>query len=144
MHLISSAFEPGGAIPRRFTCDGEDISPPLALQDIPAGAVSLLLVMDDPDAPRGSWDHWIAYDVPVSPEIPEAAASLGTPGRNSWGRNAYGGPCPPGGTHRYVFTVYALDTRLGLAPGADKSTVLAALEGHVLAKATLMGRYSRS
>jgi len=147
MRLISSAFEAGEAIPRRFTCDGDDISPPLAIGGIPPGTASLVLVMDDPDSPGGTWDHWIAYDIPASEEtadIPEAAAPVGRLGRNSWGRSAYGGPCPPSGTHRYIFTLYALDALLGLPPGADKATVLSALDGHVLADATLMGRYSRS
>ncbi len=100
-------------------------------------------MMDDPDAPAGSWDHWVAYDVPVTNLIPESVASLGTSGNNSWRRPGYGGPCPPRGSHRYFFTIYALDARLDLEPGADKATLLEAIEGHVLAQATLMGRYSR-
>lgn len=144
MRLTSGAFDGEGVIPERFTCDGLDVSPPLTLHDVPTAAVTLVLVMDDPDAPGGTWDHWVTYDIPTASEIPEAVASLGTPGRNSWGRTAYGGPCPPSGTHHYVFTVYALDSDLGLGPGADKATVLVALADHVLAKATLMGRYSRS
>ena len=144
MRLSSTAFEPDGPIPRRYTCDGLDASPPLALADVPAAAVSLVLVMDDPDAPRGTWDHWVAYDIPVGTQIAEAVAALGTPGRNSWGRTGYGGPCPPSGTHRYVFSVYAVDSRLGLAPGADKAAVLGAIAGHVLAEARLVGLYQRS
>ena len=144
MRLTSSSFEPGAGIPRRFTCDGLDISPPLELQDIPDGTVSLVLVMDDPDAPGGTWDHWVAYDIPVSDVIEEAVGKLGVAGRNSWGRQDYGGPCPPRGTHRYVFAVYALDTTLGLPTGAEKAKVLEAIEGHVLAEAHLMGRYARS
>jgi len=143
MHLTSSAFEDGDSIPERYTCDGVDVSPPLTIEDVPAGTAALVLVMDDPDAPGGVWDHWIAYDIPVATEIEEAAASLGTTGRNSWGRMAYGGPCPPGGTHRYVFTLYALDTRLELGSGADKASVIAATADHVLAEAKLVGRYSR-
>jgi hypothetical protein len=143
MRLTSSAFEAGEPIPRRFTCDGRDISPPLRIHDIPAGTEALTLVMDDPDAPGGTWDHWLAYDIPVASEIAEGAASLGTSGRNSWGRLGYGGPCPPRGTHRYVFTVYALDRALGLAQGADKSALLKAMKGHVLDEARLMGRYAR-
>ena len=143
MKLSSPAFEPGEPIPVRFTCDGSDVSPPLQLSDIPEGAVSLVLVMDDPDAPVGVWDHWVAYDVEPQERIDEAVEALGTPGTNSWGRTGYGGPCPPSGTHRYYFTAYSLDTSLGLSPGADKAEVLEALSGHVLAEATLMGRYSR-
>jgi len=144
MRLTSSAFAHEGLIPRRYTCDGADVSPPLELEEIPAAAVSLVLIMDDPDAPAGTWDHWIAYDIPATTTvIPEGVGSLGTPGRNSWGRTGYGGPCPPSGTHRYFFTVYAPDTDLGLGPGAGKSQLLDALSGHVLAEATLMGRYGR-
>ncbi len=143
MRLTSSAFEHESVIPERYTCDGSDVSPPLTVHDIPPAAVTLLIVMDDPDAPGEVWDHWIAYDIPTDTEIPEAVGSLGTPGRNSWGRTNYGGPCPPSGTHRYFFSVYALDANLGLGPGADKAEVLDALSDHVLAEATLLGRYSR-
>lgn len=143
MKLTSTAFEHEGVIPERYTCDGSDVSPPLTVEKVPEGAVTLAFIMDDPDAPAGVWDHWIVYDIPPGTPIPEAVESLGTPGRNSWGRTDYGGPCPPSGTHRYFFSVFALETSLGLAAGADKSEVLDAISGHVLAKATLMGHYSR-
>ena len=143
MQLTSSAFDHEGVLPERYTCDGSDVSPPPTLSEVPAAAVTFVLVMDDPDAPAGVWDHWIAYDIPTGTAIPEAVGPLGTPGKNSWGRTDYGGPCPPSGTHRYFFSVYALDTNLGLGPGVDKAQVLDALAGHVLAEATLMGRYSR-
>lgn len=144
MRLASSAFDADGIIPERYTCDGPGVSPPLTIDDVPAGTASLVLTMDDPDCPGQTWDHWLAYDIPVLSEIPEGVPDLGTPGRNTWGRTGYGGPCPPRGSHRYVFTVYALDRNLGLEPGADKATVLKALAGHSLAEASLMGRYSRS
>ena len=144
MRLTSHTFDHQGAIPERYTCDGLDVSPPLTLDGMPVGTATLTVVMDDPDAPVGTWDHWVAYDVAPTDEIPEDATSLGTSGINSWGRTGYGGPCPPDGTHRYFFTVYALDTELGLQPGADKATVLDAIAGHVLDEAVLMGRYSRS
>jgi Raf kinase inhibitor-like YbhB/YbcL family protein len=144
MRITSRAFEPGADIPRRFTCDGQDVSPPLAIEDIPPAAVSLVLVMDDPDAPGGTWDHWVAYDIPVVGVVEEAVGQLGTAGRNSWGRTGYGGPCPPRGSHRYIFTVYALDTRLGLPAGAQKPRVQDALKGHVLDRAQLVGRYRRA
>jgi len=144
MRLTSSAFEPDGVIPERYTCDGLDVSPPLTIHDVPAGTAALVLTMDDPDCPGRTWDHWVAYDIPTLAEIPEAVPTLGTAGRNTWGRTGYGGPCPPRGTHRYVFTVYALDRSLGLKPGADKATVLRTLAGHVLAEASLTGRYSRA
>lgn len=143
MQLTSSAFENEADIPARFTCDGEDLSPPLALEGIPEGAASLVLIMDDPDAPGGTWDHWVAFDIPVATNIPEAVGAVGTGGENSWGRTDYGGPCPPSGRHRYFFTIYALDTTLDLPEASSKRAVLEAMEGSVLAEATLMGRYSR-
>jgi Raf kinase inhibitor-like YbhB/YbcL family protein len=144
MRLTSTAFEPGTDIPTRFTCDGQDVSPPLTLQDIPAGTVCLVLIMDDPDAPGGTWDHWVAYDIPPTTDIPQGVPDLGTAGLNSWGRTGYGGPCPPRGVHRYVLAVYALDTRLSLPAAVDKPSVLEAIDGHVLAEARLIGRYQRS
>jgi Raf kinase inhibitor-like YbhB/YbcL family protein len=143
MELTSPAFAPEAAIPDRYTCEGSDVSPPLQFTNVPTDTVSLTLVMDDPDAPVGVWDHWVEFDIPPRESIPEAAADLGTPGTNSWDRTGYGGPCPPSGTHRYFFTVYALDSELGLPAGATKAEVLDALEGHILAQATLMGLYSR-
>lgn len=143
MELTSSAFVHEADIPSRYTCDGSDVSPPLHLAGVPIGTVSLALVMDDPDAPAGVWDHWVEFDIDPRESIPEAVNGLGTAGNNSWGRTGYGGPCPPSGTHRYFFTVYALDTELGLPSGATKADVIAALEGHVIGEATLMGRYSR-
>lgn len=143
MRLTSTAFEHEGDIPKRFSCDGLDVSPPLIIDELPAAASSLVLIMDDPDAPSGTWDHWVAYDIEPAAEIPEGVEALGTAGTNSWGRTGYGGPCPPGGTHRYYFRVYAIDDTLGLGPGARKAEILESLEGHVLAEATLMGRFTR-
>ena len=143
MRLTSTAFEHEGDIPARFTCDGEDISPALSIEGLPAETVSLVLVMDDPDAPVGTWDHWVEYDIEPLTEIPEAVETLGTPGVNSWDRTGYGGPCPPSGTHRYFFAVYALDTTLGWEPGAAKVSVLGEIHDHILAEATLLGFYSR-
>lgn len=143
MRLTSPAFENEDAIPERFTCDSDDISPALALANVPADAISLVLIVEDPDAPNGTWDHWIAYDIRVVLEIIEDVGDLGTSGANSWGQTGYGGPCPPSGTHRYFFTIYASDTDLGLDSGATKAEVLDSLEGHVLAEATLMGTYGR-
>ncbi|MGI9649345.1 MAG: YbhB/YbcL family Raf kinase inhibitor-like protein [Acidimicrobiia bacterium] len=143
MQLSSPVFDHEGAIPARYSCDGEDISPPLTLKAIPPGAGAMVLIMDDPDAPVGVWDHWVEYDIPVLEVIAEDAVTLGTKGLNSWGRDGYGGPCPPGGTHRYIFTVYILEAAVGLEPGATKGEVLAAIADHVLAEATLMGTYSR-
>ncbi len=143
MRISSPEFEDEGDIPARFTCAGEDISPPLLFEDVPADAVSLVLVMDDPDAPMGTWDHWVAYDIEPLSEVPAGIGSLGTSGTNSWGRTGYGGPCPPSGTHRYYFQLFALDRRLGWEEGADKTSVLEAIHEHVVAEASLLGFFSR-
>jgi len=150
MQLTSSAFADGGTIPRRHTCDGDDVSPPLAWSGVPDDAISLALIADDPDAPRGTWVHWVLYNLPAAvTSLPEALpADERLPngalqGRNDFRRTGYGGPCPPSGTHRYFFKLYALDTMLDLAPGATKQELLQAMDGHVLAEAQLMGRYAR-
>jgi hypothetical protein len=143
MELTSAAFEEQGTIPTEHTCDGEDVSPPLHIDGVPETAQTLVLIVDDPDAPGGTWDHWVAFDIPPARDIPRAVGTLGTGGVSSFGDVGYGGPCPSSGTHRYVHQVYALDTELGLAEGASKSEVLEAMEGHVLAEATLTGLYSR-
>ena len=143
MRISSPAFEDEGDIPSQFTCDGEDISPALLIEELPFEAVSLVLVMDDPDAPVGTWDHWIAYDIEPLTEIPQAVETLGTAGTNSWGNTGYGGPCPPSGTHRYFFQLFAVDAVLGWEEGADKTTVLEAIHDHILAEASLLGFYTR-
>jgi len=150
MTLSSSVFGNEGEIPVRHTGDGEDLSPPLTFSGVPSGTKSLALVCDDPDAPGGVWDHWVLFNLsPGTPGLPEglpAAASFpdgSRSGKNSWGRTGYGGPCPPKGTHRYYFTLYALDASLPLAAGATKHDLLRAAKGHILAGATLMGRYTR-
>lgn len=143
MRISSPAFEEEGDVPVKYTCDGDDISPPLVVEDIPADAVSLVLAVDDPDAPGGTWDHWIVYDIEPRSDIPEGVKGLGTEGSNSWGHVGYRGPCPPGGTHRYFFQVYALDKGLGWEEGWDKTSVLEAIHDHILAEASLLGFYSR-
>lgn len=150
MELKSSAFGYGQSIPVRYTCDGQDISPPLEWTDPPPGTQSFALIMDDPDAPVGVWDHWVLFNIPPETRsLPEGVppdpdlAQGGRHGRNSWKRLGYGGPCPPGGTHRYFFRLYALDTVLNLSSGATKKDVLRAMEGHILAQAELMGTYRR-
>jgi Raf kinase inhibitor-like YbhB/YbcL family protein len=149
--LTSSAFKQGEPIPAKYSCNGEDISPPLAWGDPPEGTQSLTLIMDDPDAPAGTWVHWIVFNLPMDvrtlPENMPAGMKFGdvaaTFGVNSWGRNEYGGPCPPSGTHRYFFKLYALDTTLSLDANVKKGTVQNAMEGHVLAETELMGIFSR-
>lgn len=145
MAITSPAFEEGRSIPVRHTCDGADRSPELLVSDPPPGTMSLAIIVDDPDAPVGVWDHWVEYDIEPSGEPwPEAAGRLGVQGVNSWNLPGYGGPCPPQGeTHRYYFTVYALDTELSIPAGVDSGELRAAMEGHILAEAQLMGTFSR-
>lgn len=150
LQITSPAFADGTAIPARYTCTGDDLSPALAWSGAPPGTVSFALIMDDPDAPGQTWVHWVVYNLPAEAVgLPEGiTANTALPGgalqgRNSWRRNDYGGPCPPSGTHRYYFKLYALDTTLPLGPGATKAEVLAALEGHVLVEAQLMGTYRK-
>ena len=150
VELTSDAFTHGGAIPAACTCDGENRSPALAWTAPPAGTQSLALIVDDPDAPSGRWVHWVVYQLPPSvrrlPEAfpPDAERPDGTrQGRTDFGRTGSGGPCPPSGTHRYRFTLYALDTTLSLGPGATAQALEQAMQGRLLAEATLMGTYRR-
>jgi Raf kinase inhibitor-like YbhB/YbcL family protein len=150
LNLSSTAFTAGKPIPRKYTCDGDDISPPLAWSDPPNGTESFALIADDPDAPVGTWVHWVLYDLPPDAlSLPEAVSQDAEQpggarhGRNSWGRLGYGGPCPPSGTHRYFFKLYALDAKLGLKAGATKDDLLRAMEKHVLEQTELMGVYAR-
>lgn len=143
--MTSTAFAQGAPIPARYTADGDDISPPLQIHDPPQGTESFALVMDDPDAPVGTWVHWVVWSMPAQTreiragEVPSGAVV----GRNSWGRTGYGGPAPPSGTHRYFFKLFALDASPELPPTTDKAALLKAIEENVLAQAQLMGTYSR-
>lgn len=150
LDVTSSAFEEGGAIPARYTCDGLDISPPLSWSPVPNGTRSLALIAEDPDAPRGAFAHWVIYNLPPDTRrLPEDVPNRQTlpggalQGMNGSGSIGYTGPCPPGGTHRYFFEVYALDTELDLGAGATKEDVVRAMEGHVLAEGRLLGTYQR-
>ncbi len=145
MQLRSPAFDEGASIPSRYTCDGEDLSPPLEISDVPEKAESLAVVMDDPDAPMGTFDHWLVWNIPPhTGEISEGAEPDGVQGRTDFGKLGYGGPCPPSGTHTYRFKLYALDCTLDLGEGKRKSDLESAMEGHVLQQASLNGRYRRS
>lgn len=151
IELRSSAFRNSEMIPAEYTCDGADISPSLEWTGVPAGTKSLVLISDDPDAPAGDWVHWVLYDLPpgltgLAPGIPAAdrIPGGGVQGRTDFGKVGYGGPCPPGGIHRYFFKLYALNTVLNLAPGATKKQVEKTMQGHVLASGELMGRYQRT
>ena len=144
MKLTSPAFEEGAPIPTRFTCQGEDISPELSINDVPNNAKSLALIMDDPDAPVGTWDHWVLFNIDSSTElIVEDSEPVASKGVNSWGRTGYSGPCPPSGTHRYFFKLYALDTEFDLADGASKQNLMNMMKGHILEETTLMGTYKK-
>jgi len=129
-------------IPRKYTCDGRDVNPSLNIEDLPKETKSLVLIVDDPDAPMGTWVHWVVWNIPPAKEILEDSVP-GTEGVNDFQRHSYGGPCPPSGTHRYFFKVYALDAKLELSPNSRKRDLEKAMEGHILAKGEIIGLYSR-
>lgn len=148
--LTSTAFEEGGMIPKKYTCDGEDVSPPLAWTSVPAGIKSFALICDDPDAPMGTWVHWVIFNLPAdSTGLPENIPPKKTlengakQGMNDFRKIGYGGPCPPGGTHRYYFKLYALDTQIDLESGITKEQLLKAMKAHILSQGQLMGKYKR-
>ncbi len=148
--VTSPAFAPGAMIPKKYTADAENVSPPLIVSGVPERVKSLALICDDPDAPAGDWVHWVIYNIPPAVrEIPEdigpdrRVPGMGIQGRNDFGKIGYGGPMPPSGTHRYFFKVYALDTVLSPEPALSKAALLQAMQGHVLAQGELMGRYAR-
>ena len=145
LKITSAAFVTNGYIPARFTCDGTDINPPLEIAQVPAEAKSLALIVDDPDAPIGMWVHWVVWNIdPDTREIAEDNVPRNAAqGKNDWKRNGYGGPCPPSGVHRYFFKLYALDTKLNLGAGTTKKELEKAMQGHILAKAELIGLYKR-
>ena len=145
MTILSSAFEHNAFIPVKYTCDGENVNPPLELKDVPSGTQSLVLVVDDPDAPRGTWVHWTVWDINFkTAQIAEdSVPASATEGLTSFGKSGYGGPCPPSGTHRYFFKLYALDMTLDLSSTADKRMLEEAMAGHILGQAELIGLYGR-
>ena len=144
MKISSSAFADGSAIPAKYTCDGSDTSPPLAFADSPSNAKSLALIIDDPDAPGGTFDHWIVWNIPANTTaIAEGKAPQGVAGKNGFGKNGYGGPCPPSGEHRYFFKLYALDTTLNLPAASTKSDLETAMKGHTVGQAQMVGKYKR-
>ena len=148
--LMSSAFKEGQPIPRTYTCDGVNVSPPLEWSGVPANAKTLAIIADDPDAPGGNWVHWVLYNLPAGNIglvenllATEKLAAGGFQGKNDFGKTAYGGPCPPSGTHRYFFRIYALDAELPLKAGATKAELLKAMDDHVVLQGQLMGTYRR-
>lgn len=143
--ITSPAFKQREYIPSKYTCDGKDVNPPLTIENIPSGTKSLALIVDDPDAPRRTWVHWVVWNVdPGTREIKEQSIPAGAiQGMNDFGNRDYGGPCPPSGTHRYFFKLYALDTALTLGPDSTKAALEVAMKGHILAEAELIGLYER-
>ena len=142
--VTSPAFADGQPVPKQFTCDGNDAPPPITVDDPPKGTRSFAVIVDDPDAPKGTFTHWLTYDIPADSHALRATA--GKPLKNDFGRSGYGGPCPPPGhgAHRYYFTVYAVDVPALDVAGRSRKDLEAALEGHTLAKAQFMGRYERA
>lgn len=144
LSLTSPAFVHQAVIPVDYTCDGEDINPPLEISGVPKGAKSLVLIVDDPDAPAGVWVHWLLWNIPPHVTlIEEDSVPDGIQGTTDFNRALWGGPCPPSGVHRYFFKLYAIDTLLNLTSGARKAEVEEAMESHILDEAVLMGKYSR-
>jgi Raf kinase inhibitor-like YbhB/YbcL family protein len=148
--ITSPAFEDGGMIPSKYTCDGEDISPPLHWEAVPDGTVSIAIISDDPDAPMGTWVHWVLFNLPpdtkeLKEKFPddETLADGTRQGITDFGATGYGGPCPPSGTHRYFFKIYALDKKIDVATIVDKAQLLQEMEGHIIGQGQLMGKYQR-
>ena len=141
--ITSPAFENNNPIPRLYTCQGKDISPPLNIEGIPQGTKSLVLIMDDPDAPMGTWDHWVVWNIPPETTTVLEGAPQGIEGMNSWPKKGYGGPCPPSGTHRYFFKLYALGTKLNIPENSTKRDVERAMQGNIIAQTQLIGNYKK-
>jgi Raf kinase inhibitor-like YbhB/YbcL family protein len=142
MKILSLEFEHNGSLPQKFTCQGEDVNPALIIDEIPEKAKSLALIVDDPDAPMGTWVHWVVFDIPPVDRIEENSIP-GKQGRNDSGSSGYVGPCPPSGTHRYFFKLYALDKILNLSEGLAKKDLEKAMQGHILQQAELIGLYKK-
>lgn len=143
INVTSPVFKEGEEIPSKYTCDGDNINPPIIFNNLPENSVSVAIIMEDPDAPKGTFDHWLVWN--ISANINEITEDFipGIEGKNSFGEYRYGGPCPPNGTHRYFFYVYALDITLDLPMETNKQELIKAMEGHVLAEGHLMGRYTK-
>jgi hypothetical protein len=141
--VTSPVFENNKPIPQKYTADGSDINPPIEIKGIPKGTKSLALIMDDPDAPLRTWDHWIVWNIPPERNKIEENTVPGVQGKNSWKKASYGGPNPPMGTHRYFFKAYALDTDLNIDPGSSKKDLEKSMEKHMLAKGELVGLYKK-
>lgn len=143
LKITSPAFKNNGFIPVKYTCDGDDVNPPLKIDGIPKETKSLAIIVDDPDAPMGTWVHWVVWNISPTEKIEESSAP-GVEGLNDFNKHSYGGPCPPSGTHRYFFKIYALDTKLDIKTNSRKEDVERVMKGHILAKGEIVGLYSRS
>lgn len=143
MVIRSVAFSEGGSIPVKYSCEGENVNPPLTVEEIPDDTASLALILEDPDAPNGTFDHWLVWNIPPNEPIVENSIP-GTGGKNGRGETSYIGPCPPKGRHRYLFKIFALNAFLDLAAGADKKQLETAMDGHILASAHLMAYYKKT
>lgn len=145
MKISSTVFQNGGPIPSRYTCDGANLNPPLTVEGVPLNVVSLVLIVDDPDAPHGDWVHWLVWNIaPNTTEIRENVVPIGAvQGQTDFGKREWGGPCPPSGRHRYYFKLYALDTQLELSTSSQKVQLLSSMEGHIVDEASFMGTYQR-
>ena len=142
LRVGSAAFGDGGSIPPKYTCEGENVNPPLEISGLPENTKSLALIVEDPDAPKGVYDHWIVWNIPPNEAIRENSRP-GVSGKNSFGNTGYGGPCPPSGSHRYFFKVYALDSDLKIQAGSDKKALQDAMKDHMLGSGELMGHYQK-
>jgi hypothetical protein len=142
MKLTSPNFQHNGMIPKKFTCNGDDVNPALKIEDVPKNAKTLVLIVDDPDAPAKTWVHWVVFNIPITSQIDENSVP-GKQGMNDFRKKNYGGPCPPSGTHRYFFKLYALDQTLNLQEGVTKQDLEKAMQGHILDQAELIGLYKR-
>ena len=142
LFVKSLVFENNSYIPSKYTCDGENVNPPLTIEQVPESTKSLVLIVDDPDAPGGTWDHWIVWNIVPTFQVAEDSVP-GTEGMNSFQKKSYGGPCPPSGTHRYFFKVYALDSKLNLSQSSRKKDIEKAMQGQIIAQGQLIGLYRR-
>ncbi|OQP59892.1 phosphatidylethanolamine-binding protein [Niastella vici] len=142
LNVHSAAFSQGGQIPEKYSCEGDDINPPLEISNLPAETKTVAIIVEDPDAPHGTFDHWLVWNIPPNEHIAENSRP-GINGTNSFGKTGYGGPCPPSGSHRYFFKVFAIDTKLDLLAGSHKKELQQAMKGHILAKGELMGHYKK-
>lgn len=142
INVLSAAFNHGGQIPKKYTCEGENINPPLEISNLPTGTKTIALIVEDPDTPHGTFDHWVAWNIAPNRSIAENSAP-GVNGTNGFGNEGYGGPCPPSGSHRYYFKVYALDAELDLPAASNKRELQLAMKDHILAKGELMAHYKR-